>query len=132
MPAARGNLKSCASHKTNLCAAIRATQGKGIMPDGTSRFSTAKVEAGANIVVFGLGGIGLNVIQGAKLVGANKIVGVDIHPRRKALECCHRAWGVSVIIGVAGARYSMPAKIDFARAMRSRTPRSSPALVPSG
>jgi S-(hydroxymethyl)glutathione dehydrogenase/alcohol dehydrogenase len=197
--------KSCLSRKTNLCTAIRATQGKGLMPDGTSRFSlggkmihhymgcstfsnftvlpeiavakiredapfdkvcyigcgvttgigavinTAKVEAGANVVVFGLGGIGLNVIQGARLVGANKIIGVDINPARKplaerfgmthfvnpkevdgdlvpylvsltdggadysfecvgsvdlmrqALECCHRGWGVSVIIGVAGA-----------------------------
>ena len=198
--------KSCPSQKTNLCTAIRATQGKGVMPDGTSRFSigkemihhymgcstfsnftvlpeiavakiredapfdkvcyigcgvttgvgavvnTAKVEPGANVVVFGLGGIGLNVIQGAQLVGANKIIGVDINPRRKALadeirhdplrqpqggraatssrtssaltdggadysfecignvdimrqalECCHRGWGVSVIIGVAGA-----------------------------
>ena len=197
--------KSCLSGKTNLCTAIRATQGKGVMPDGTSRFSmgkqmvhhymgcstfsnytvlpeialakiredapfekvcyigcgvttgigavinTAKVEPGANVVVFGLGGIGLNVIQGARLVGANKIIGVDINPRRKtlaerfgmthfvnpkevggdlvqhlvsltdggadysfecvgnvdlmrqALECCHRGWGVSVIIGVAGA-----------------------------
>src|ERR1700677_4946539 len=197
--------KSCLSHKTNLCTAIRTTQGKGLMPDGTSRFSldgkmvhhymgcstfsnytvlpeialakiredapfekvcyigcgvttgigavinTAKVEPGANVVVFGLGGIGLNVIQGAHLVGANKIIGVDINPRRKALatkfgmthfvnpkevqgdlvqhlvaltdggadysfecignvdimrqalECCHRGWGVSVVIGVAGA-----------------------------
>jgi S-(hydroxymethyl)glutathione dehydrogenase/alcohol dehydrogenase len=197
--------KSCTSHKTNLCTAIRATQGQGVMPDGTSRFSlggekihhymgcstfsnytvlpeiavakiredapfdkvcyigcgvttgigavinTAKVEPGANVVVFGLGGIGLNVIQGARLAGANKIVGVDINPSRKqlaeqfgmthfvnpkevegdlvpwlvaltdggadysfecvgnvdlmrqALECCHRGWGVSVIIGVAGA-----------------------------
>src|SRR6201991_4842582 len=197
--------KSCLSRKTNLCTAIRATQGKGVMPDGTTRFSldgkpvyhymccstfsnytvlpeiavakiredapfdivcyigcgvttgigavikTAKVEVGANVVVFGLGGIGLNVIQGARLAGANKIVGVDINPRRKelaekfgmthfvnpkevggdlvaelvkvtdggadysfecvgnvdlmrqALECCHRGWGVSVIIGVAGA-----------------------------
>jgi S-(hydroxymethyl)glutathione dehydrogenase/alcohol dehydrogenase len=197
--------KSCLSRKTNLCTAIRATQGKGMMPDGTSRFSidgkplhhymgcstfanftvlpeialakiredapfdkvcyigcgvttgigavinTAQVEPGANVVVFGLGGIGLNVIQGARLAGANKIVGVDINPRRKALaesfgmtdfvnpkevggdliaelvkvtdggadysfecvgnvdlmrqalECCHRGWGVSVIIGVAGA-----------------------------
>src|SRR5512144_6286 len=197
--------KSCLSGKTNLCTAIRATQGKGVMPDGTSRFrhkgeaifhymgcstfsnftvlpeiavakiredapfktscyigcgvttgvgavtKTAKVEPGANVVVFGLGGIGLNVIQGAKLVGANKIVGVDINPgkeewgrkfgmthfvnpkevggdlvqhlvaltdggadysfecvgnvdlMRQALECCHRGWGVSVIIGVAGA-----------------------------
>ncbi len=197
--------KSCLSQKTNLCTAIRATQGKGLMPDGTSRFSlgkamihhymgcstfanfivlpeiavakiredapfdkvcyigcgvttgigavinTAKVEPGANVVVFGLGGIGLNVIQGARLAGANKIIGVDINARRKplaekfgmthfvnprevsgdlvpylvaltdggadysfecignvdimrqALECCHRGWGVSVIIGVAGA-----------------------------
>ena len=131
--------KSCLSRKTNLCTAIRATQGKGVMPDGTSRFSigkdkihhymgcstfsnytvlpeialakiredapfdkvcyigcgvttgigavinTAKVEPGANVVVFGLGGIGLNVIQGARLAGANKIIGVDINPRRKAL-----------------------------------------------
>jgi S-(hydroxymethyl)glutathione dehydrogenase/alcohol dehydrogenase len=197
--------KSCTSRKTNLCTAIRATQGKGLMPDGTSRFSlggkkvhhymgcstfsnftvlpeiavakiredapfdkvcyigcgvttgigavinTAKVEAGANAVVFGLGGIGLNVIQGLRLVGANKIIGVDVNPKRKplaekfgmthfvnpkevdgdlvqhlvaltdggadysfecvgnvdlmrqALECCHRGWGESVIIGVAGA-----------------------------
>src|ERR1700719_1677848 len=130
--------KSCTSQKTNLCTAIRATQGKGVMPDGTSRFSigkdrvhhymrcstfsnftvlpeialakiredapfdkvcyigcgvttgigavinTAKVEAGANVVVFGLGGIGLNVIQGARLVGANKIIGVDLNPGRQA------------------------------------------------
>ena len=197
--------KSCTSRKTNLCTAIRATQGKGVMPDGTSRFSidgrkihhymgcstfsnhtvlpeialakiredapfekacyigcgvttgigavinTAKVEPGANVVVFGLGGIGLNVIQGARMAGANRIIGVDINPRRRALaerfgmthfvnpkdvegelvahvvaltdggadysfecvgnvelmrqalECCHRGWGVSVIIGVAGA-----------------------------
>jgi len=197
--------KSCLSRKTNLCTAIRATQGKGVMPDGTSRFSykgqklhhymgcstfanhtvlpeialakvrkdapftsicylgcgvttgvgavlwTAKVEAGANVVVFGLGGIGLNVIQGARLVGADKIIGVDLNPTREAvarrfgmthfvnpnevagdlvahlveltgggadysfecvgnvklmrqaLECCHRGWGVSVIIGVAGS-----------------------------
>jgi S-(hydroxymethyl)glutathione dehydrogenase/alcohol dehydrogenase len=197
--------KSCLSRKTNLCTAIRATQGKGLMPDGTSRFSlggetlyhymgcstfanftvlpeialakiredapfdkvcyigcgvttgigavinTAKVEAGANVVIFGLGGIGLNVVQGAKMVGANMIVGVDLNPAREALarkvglthfvnpkdvggdlvphlveltgggadysfecignvdvmrqalECCHRGWGVSVIIGVAGA-----------------------------
>jgi S-(hydroxymethyl)glutathione dehydrogenase/alcohol dehydrogenase len=197
--------KSCTSRKTNLCTAIRATQGKGLMPDGTSRFSigkdlvhhymgcstfsnftvlpeiavakiredapfdkvcyigcgvttgigavinTAKVEAGANVVVFGLGGIGLNVVQGARLVGANKIIGVDLNPGRKALaekfgmthfvnpkdiggdlvahlvaltdggadysfecvgsvelmrqalECCHRGWGVAVVIGVAGA-----------------------------
>jgi S-(hydroxymethyl)glutathione dehydrogenase / alcohol dehydrogenase len=197
--------KSCLSRKTNLCTAIRATQGKGVMPDGTSRFSlngkplyhymgcstfanftvlpeiavakiredapfdkvcyigcgvttgigavinTAKVEVGANVVVFGLGGIGLNVVQGARMAGANMIVGVDINPAREplarkfglthfvnpkelkgdvvahlveltgggadysfecignvdlmrqALECCHRGWGVSVIIGVAGA-----------------------------
>ncbi|HEX2589876.1 MAG TPA: S-(hydroxymethyl)glutathione dehydrogenase/class III alcohol dehydrogenase [Rhizomicrobium sp.] len=197
--------KSCTSHKTNLCTSIRATQGKGVMPDGTSRFSiggkmihhymgcstfsnytvlpeiavakirpdapfdkvcyigcgvttgigavinTAKVEVGANVVVFGLGGIGLNVIQGARLAGANMIVGVDINPdretlarkfgmthfvnpkvvqgdvvphlveltgggadysfecvgnvdlMRQALECCHRGWGESIIIGVAGA-----------------------------
>jgi S-(hydroxymethyl)glutathione dehydrogenase/alcohol dehydrogenase len=197
--------KSCLSRKTNLCTAIRGTQGKGVMPDGTSRFSlknspihhymgcstfanftvlpeialariredapfdkvcyigcgvttgigavinTAKVEAGANVVVFGLGGIGLNVVQGARMVGANMIVGVDLNPKREALarkfglthfanpsdmkgdlvahlieltgggadysfecvghvdlmrqalECCHRGWGVSVIIGVAGA-----------------------------
>jgi S-(hydroxymethyl)glutathione dehydrogenase/alcohol dehydrogenase len=195
----------CLSKKTNLCQAIRATQGQGVMPNGTSRFSlngekifhymgtstfanytvlpeiavakiredapfdkvcyigcgvttgigaviyTAKVEPGANVVVFGLGGIGLNVIQGARLAGANKIIGVDINSNRKtlaekfgmthfvnpnevggdlvpylvdltnggadysfecvgnvdlmrqALECCHKGWGVSVIIGVAGA-----------------------------
>lgn len=196
--------KSCLSRKTNLCTAIRATQGKGLMPDGTSRFTvagkpvhhymgtstfsnhivvpeialakirsdapfdkvcyigcgvttgvgavlfTAKVEAGANVVVFGLGGIGLNVIQGAKMVGADKIIGVDLNPEREAmarkfgmthfvnpnevenvvdhiiqltdggadysfecvgntkvmrqaLECCHRGWGQSIIIGVAEA-----------------------------
>jgi len=197
--------KSCLSRKTNLCTAIRATQGKGVMPDGTSRFSigktkihhymgcstfakhtvlpeialakvrkdapfdkicyigcgvttgigavfyTAKVEPGANVVVFGLGGIGLNVVQGARIAGANKIIGVDVNPAREslgrrfgmthfvnpkelegelvphlveltdggadysfecvgdvglmrqALECCHRGWGTSVIIGVAGA-----------------------------
>ncbi|MEX0960976.1 MAG: S-(hydroxymethyl)glutathione dehydrogenase/class III alcohol dehydrogenase [Burkholderiales bacterium] len=195
----------CLSGKTNLCQAIRVTQGQGVMPDGSSRFSmdgkklfhymgtstfanytvvpeialakiredapfdkvcyigcgvttgigavinTAKVEPGANVVVFGLGGIGLNVVQGARLVGANMIVGVDLNPKRKALaekfgmthfvnpkevdgdlvahlvnltgggadysfecignvdvmrqalECCHKGWGVSVIIGVAGA-----------------------------
>jgi S-(hydroxymethyl)glutathione dehydrogenase/alcohol dehydrogenase len=197
--------KSCTSHKTNLCTSIRATQGKGVMPDGTSRFSykgkpilhymgcstfanytvlpeialakvredapfdkicyigcgvttgvgavvfTAKVEPGANVVVFGLGGIGLNVIQGARIAGADKIIGVDLNPAREemarkfgmthfvnpkevdgdvvahlveltdggadysfecignvdvmrqALECCHRGWGESIIIGVAGA-----------------------------
>src|SRR5690349_22614132 len=131
--------KFCLSRKTNLCQQIRATQGKGLMPDGTSRFSiggkpllhymgtstfanhivvpeialakirsdapfdkvcyigcgvttgvgavlfTAKVEAGANVVVFGLGGIGLNVIQGAKMVGAGKIIGVDINDKRKGI-----------------------------------------------
>jgi S-(hydroxymethyl)glutathione dehydrogenase/alcohol dehydrogenase len=195
----------CLSRKTNLCQRIRATQGRGVMPDGTSRFRlngkpvlhymgcstfsnftvlpeisvakvrqdapfdvicyigcgvttgigavifTAKVEPGANVVVFGLGGIGLNVIQGAKLAGADMIVGVDINPAREALgrqfgmthfvnpkdirgdlvghlveltkggadhsfecvgnttlmrqalECCHKGWGKSTIIGVAGA-----------------------------
>ena len=195
----------CLNPKTNLCQAIRTTQGQGVMPDGSSRFSldgkpvlhymgcstfanytvlpeialakvredapfdkicyigcgvttgvgavvnTANVEPGANVVVFGLGGIGLNVIQGARLVGANMIVGVDTNPTKKALaeqfgmthfvnpkevegdiapyivdltgggadysfecignvntmrqalECCHKGWGVSVIIGVAGA-----------------------------
>src|ERR1700722_17996199 len=133
------NCKSCLSQKTNLCTAIRATQGKGVMPDGSSRFNcegvsdktlfhymgcstfanftvlpeialakvredapfdkicyigcgvttgvgavmwTAKVWPGANVVVFGLGGIGLNVIQGARMVGADKIIGVDINPAR--------------------------------------------------
>ncbi|UVO50876.1 S-(hydroxymethyl)glutathione dehydrogenase/class III alcohol dehydrogenase [Sphingomonas sp. SUN019] len=196
--------KSCLSGKTNLCTAIRATQGKGLMPDGTTRFShrgqpifhymgcstfsnftvlpeiavakirpdapfdtscyigcgvttgvgavvnTAKVEAGDTVVVFGLGGIGLNVLQGAKLAGAARIVGVDINPdreawgrrfgmtdfvnpkdvadvvahivaltdggadysfdctgnttvMRQALECCHRGWGTSIVIGVAEA-----------------------------
>src|SRR5215471_11585437 len=129
----------CLSHKTNLCQAIRVTQGQGVMPDGTSRFSldgkklfhymgtstfanytvvpeialakiredapfdkvcyigcgvttgigavinTAKVEPGANVVVFGLGGIGLNVVQGARMAGANMIVGVDTNPARKSL-----------------------------------------------
>src|SRR5438477_8668080 len=131
--------KSCLSRRTNLCTAIRSTQGKGLMPDGTSRFSkngkpifhymgcstfanhtvmpeialakvredapfdkicyigcgvttgigavifTAKVEPGASVVVFGLGGIGLNVIQGAKLAGADRIVGIDVNPKREAL-----------------------------------------------
>src|SRR4028119_227501 len=198
--------KSCLSRKTNLCTAIRATQGKGLMPDGTSRYRlgsetiyhymgcstfsnftvmpeialakvsedapfdkicyigcgvttgvgaviwTAGVEPGSSVVVFGLGGIGLNVIQGAKLVGADRIIGVDINPAKRAmaeafgmthfvnpaevgndklvaalvdltdggadysfdctgntdvmraaLECCHRGWGESVIIGVAEA-----------------------------
>jgi S-(hydroxymethyl)glutathione dehydrogenase / alcohol dehydrogenase len=196
--------KFCLSRKTNLCQLIRGTQGKGLMPDGSARFSldgkpvlhymgtstfsnyivapeiamakirsdapfdkvcyigcgvttgvgavifTAKVEAGANVVVFGLGGIGLNVIQGAKMVGADKIIGVDLNPgreamarkfgmthflnpkdhanivdaivqltdggadysfecigntttMRQALECCHKGWGQSIIIGVAPA-----------------------------
>ena len=199
------NCEYCLSRKTNLCQAIRVTQGQGVMPDGTSRFSidgqklyhymgtstfanytvlpeiavakirddapfdkvcligcgvttgigavinTAKVEPGSNVVVFGLGGVGLNVIQAARLVGANMIVGVDLNPdkremaekfgmthfvnprevegdlvpylvdltkggadysfecigninvMRQALECCHKGWGVSVIVGVAGA-----------------------------
>ena len=202
---------SCLSRKTNLCTAIRATQGQGVMPDGTSRFTidgrkvhhymgtstfanftvlpeiaiakiredapfdkacyigcgvstgigavlnTAKVELGAKCIVFGLGGIGLNVIQGLRLAGADMIIGVDLNNDRRqwgerfgmthfvnpndlgselvphlvnmtkkgadqiggadytfdctgnisvmrqALEVCHRGWGVSVIIGVAGA-----------------------------
>jgi S-(hydroxymethyl)glutathione dehydrogenase/alcohol dehydrogenase len=203
MPECR-QCKFCLSRKTNLCQQIRSTQGRGLMPDATSRFSldgkpilhymgtstfsnyivvpeialakirpdapfdkvcyigcgvttgvgavlfTAKVEAGANVVVFGLGGIGLNVIQGAKMVGAGKIIGVDINPAREAmarqfgmtdfvnpkdvpnvvdaivqltdggadysfecvgnttlmrqaLECCHKGWGKSIIIGVAAA-----------------------------
>ena len=194
----------CLNPKTNLCQAVRATQGQGLMPDGTSRFSLngkpiyhymgcstfsnyavmpeiavakvredapfdkicyigcgvttgvgavafdAKVEPGSNVVVFGLGGIGLNVIQGARMVGADKVIGVDINeskvalakqfgmtdfinPKkvddvveaivdltnggadysfecignvntmRQALECCHKGWGESIIIGVAGA-----------------------------
>jgi S-(hydroxymethyl)glutathione dehydrogenase/alcohol dehydrogenase len=194
----------CLSGKTNLCQAIRETQGKGLMPDGSSRFSsgretiyhymgtstfseytvvpeiavakirpdapfdkvcyigcgvttgigavinTAKVKPGSNVVVFGLGGIGLNVVQGCRMVGADKIIGVDLNPGRRALaekfgmthfvnpkevqgdlvaflvsltgggadysfecignvkvmrqalECCHKGWGESVIIGVAG------------------------------
>ena len=200
-----GTCEYCVSGKTNLCQAIRETQGQGLMPDGTSRFSlngdkifhymgtstfsnftvvpeialakiredapfdkvcyigcgvttgigavinTAKVQAGDNVIVFGLGGIGLNVVQGARMVDANMIVGVDINPKRKelakkfgmthfvnpnevegdlvaylvdltkggadhsfecignvnimrqALECCHKGWGESTIIGVAGA-----------------------------
>ena len=199
-----GACKFCASGKTNLCGAIRETQGRGLMPDGTSRFSkgdetilhymgtstfsnftvvpeialakirkdapfdkvcyigcgvttglgavmnTAKVEAGASVAVFGLGGIGLNVVQGARMAGASRIIGVDVNPSkrelaerfgmtdfldpkdvddvtaaivdmtdggvdysfecignvdvmRQALECCHKGWGESVIIGVAGA-----------------------------
>jgi S-(hydroxymethyl)glutathione dehydrogenase/alcohol dehydrogenase len=125
--------------------------GCGVTTGIGAVINTAKVEPGANVVVFGLGGIGLNVIQGAKLVGANKIIGVDLNPKRKALaekfglthfvnpkevegdlvahlvaltdggadysfecvgnvklmrqalECCHRGWGVSVVVGVAGA-----------------------------
>lgn len=198
--------KSCLSQKTNLCTSIRSTQGQGLMPDGTSRFSldgkmlhhymgcstfsnftvmpeialakiredapfdkvcyigcgvttgvgavifTAGVEPGANVAVFGLGGIGLNVIQAARMVGADKIIGIDINPAkrahaekfgmtdfinpneigmdkvveaildisgggadysfdctgnvnvmRQALECCHRGWGESIVIGVAEA-----------------------------
>ena len=196
--------KFCLSGKTNLCSAVRETQGKGLMPDSTSRFSfggqtvfhymgtstfsnftvvpeislakirkdapfdkvcyigcgvttgigavmnTAKVDPGANVAVFGLGGIGLNVIQGARIAGADKIIGVDLNAdkvvlaeqfgmthfvnpsdvedvvgaivdltdggvdysfecignvdvMRQALECCHKGWGESIIIGVAGA-----------------------------
>ncbi|THD36801.1 MAG: S-(hydroxymethyl)glutathione dehydrogenase/class III alcohol dehydrogenase [Sphingomonas sp.] len=145
--------KSCLSGKTNLCTAIRATQGKGVMPDGTSRFSyknqpifhymgcstfsnftvlpeiavakiredapfqtscyigcgvttgvgavvnTAKVQAGDNVVVFGLGGIGLNVIQGAKMVGAGRIAGVDINPDREAWG---RQFGMTDFIDARG------------------------------
>jgi S-(hydroxymethyl)glutathione dehydrogenase/alcohol dehydrogenase len=198
--------KFCLSGKTNLCQAIRATQGQGLMPDGSSRFAdaqgaelrhymgtstfanytvlpeiavakirpdapfeaacllgcgvttgigavlfTAKVRPGDNVVVFGLGGVGLSVVQGARIAGADKIIGVDLNPKkqslasqlglthfvnpkevgsdlvahlveltgggadfsfecignpatmRQALECCHKGWGQSVIIGVAGA-----------------------------
>src|SRR6187401_343524 len=144
---------SCLSRKTNLCTAIRATQGQGVMPDGTSRFSlegkplshymgcstfanftvlpeialakirddapfdkvcyigcgvttgigavinTAKVEAGANVVIFGLGGIGLNVVQGAKMVGANMIVGVDLNPARETLA---RNFGLTHFVNPKG------------------------------
>jgi S-(hydroxymethyl)glutathione dehydrogenase / alcohol dehydrogenase len=151
--------KFCLSRKTNLCQAIRSTQGKGLMPNGTSRFSLngepifhymGTSTFSNHIVVFGLGGIGLNVIQGAKMVGAGKIIGVDINPAREAmarqfgmtdfvnpkdvgnvvdhivqltdggadysfecvgnvqlmrqaLECTHKGWGRSIIIGVAPA-----------------------------
>ncbi len=197
--------KFCASGKTNLCQSVRATQGKGVMPDGTSRFTfqgqplyhymgtstfseytvvaevsvakidpaapsqkvcllgcgvttgigavhnTAKVQKGDTVAVFGLGGIGLAVIMGAQQAGASRIIGVDINPdkfdkakqlgatdvvnpkdhsapiqevlvnmtdggvdysfecignvdvMRSALECCHKGWGESIIIGVAGA-----------------------------
>jgi S-(hydroxymethyl)glutathione dehydrogenase/alcohol dehydrogenase len=145
MPECR-NCKACLSRKTNLCTAIRATQGQGLMPDGTRRFSvrgkrvhhymgcstfanhtvlpeiavakvradapfdkicyigcgvttglgavlfTAKVEPASNVVVFGLGGIGLNVVQGARMVGAGRIIGVDVNPRREALA---RAFGLT-------------------------------------
>ena len=198
-----GECEYCLNHKTNLCQAVRETQGQGLMPDGTSRFSLngqplmhymgcstfskysvipeislakvredapfdkicyigcgvttgigavvfqAKVEKGSTVAVFGLGGIGLNVVQGSKMVGASRIIGIDINPEREslgknfgmtdfinpnkvdnvvdhiiqitggvdysfecignvdvmrqALECCHKGWGVSYIIGVAGA-----------------------------
>jgi len=217
----------CLSRKTNLCQKMRTTQGAGVMPDGTSRFSlegrkihhymgtstfanftvlpeiavakiredapfdkvcyigcgvttgigavinTAKVEAGANCVVFGLGGIGLNVIQGLRLVGANMIVGVDLNPERKAwgerfgmthfvnpketgadlvnylvsltgggadysfecignvdtmraaLECCHKGWGESVIIGVPPrAPKSAPGRSSSSPAACGAAPRS--------
>ena len=204
--------KFCLSKKTNLCQAIRSTQGKGLMPDSSSRFSmngkplfhymgtstfsnytvvpeialakirpdapfdkvcyigcgvttgigaviyTAKVEAGANVAVFGLGGIGLNVIQGARMVGADKIIGIDLNPKREAmarkfgmthfinpndvpnivdavvqltdggadysfecigntkvmrqaLECTHKGWGRSIIIGVG--RTDVPKIVDW-------------------
>src|SRR5665213_3298709 len=147
--------ESCLSGKTNLCTAIRATQGKGVMPDGTSRFSlggekifhymgtstfsnftvlpeialakiredapfdkvcyigcgvttgigavinTAQVEPGARVVVFGLGGIGLNVVQGARMVGANMIIGVDINPKREALA---RTFGMTHFVNSAEIR----------------------------
>ncbi len=200
-----GECKFCKSGKTNLCSSVRATQGRGVMPDGTSRFSvngkpvyhymgtstfseytvvaevsvavvgkkapfekicllgcgvttgigavknTAKVEPGATVAVFGLGGIGLAVIQGAVMAGAGRIIGIDVNPdkfalakqmgttdfvnpkdhdqplqevivdltdggvdysfecignvsvMRAALECCHKGWGESIVIGVAGA-----------------------------
>ncbi|MDX5334643.1 MAG: S-(hydroxymethyl)glutathione dehydrogenase/class III alcohol dehydrogenase [Marinobacter sp.] len=200
-----GECKFCTSGKTNLCGAVRATQGKGVMPDGTSRFSykgqplyhymgcstfseytvlpeislakipkeaplekvcllgcgvttgigavmnTAKVEEGATVAIFGLGGIGLAAIIGATMAKASRIIAIDINPgkfdiarqlgatdvvnpndydkpiqevivemtdggvdysfecignvkvMRAALECCHKGWGESVIIGVAGA-----------------------------
>jgi S-(hydroxymethyl)glutathione dehydrogenase/alcohol dehydrogenase len=172
--------KSCTSHKTNLCTAIRATQGQGVMPDGTSRFSingekvhhymgcstfsnytvlpeialakvredapfekicyigcgvttgigavinTAKVEPGANVVVFGLGGIGLNVIQGARLAGANKIIGVDINPKRKAMA---EKFGMTHFVnptGGAGRPRAVPRVADRRRCglqLRVRGPR---------
>ena len=198
-----GECEYCLNPKTNLCQAVRETQGRGLMPDGTSRFSLdgkplmhymgcstfskysvipeislakvrddapfdkicyigcgvttgigavvfqAKVETGSTVAVFGLGGIGLNVVQGSKMAGASRIIGIDINPEREslgknfgmtdfinpnkvdnvvdhiiqitggvdysfecignvdvmrqALECCHKGWGVSYIIGVAGA-----------------------------
>jgi S-(hydroxymethyl)glutathione dehydrogenase/alcohol dehydrogenase len=156
--------KSCMSHKTNLCTAIRATQGKGLMPDGTSRFSlagkpiahymgcstfasytvlpeiavakvrpdapfdkicyigcgvttgigaviyTAKVEPGANVVVFGLGGIGLNVIQGARLAGADMIVGVDLNPAREALG---RRYGMTHFVNPKDVKDVVPYLVDL-------------------
>ena len=215
------NCPSCLSRKTNLCTAVRTTQGQGVMPDGTSRFSiggaklhhymgcstfanftilpeiavakiredapfdkvcyvgcgvttgigavinTAKVEPGAKCIVFGLGGIGLNVIQGLRLVGTDMIIGVDLNPEKKAwgerfgmthfvnpaevggdlvahlvnmtksdadqtggadytfecvgnvnlmriaLECCHRGWGQSIIIGVAGSGQEVSTRLHF-------------------
>ena len=198
-----GECEYCLNPKTNLCQAVRETQGQGMMPDGTSRFSLngkpimhymgcstfskysvipeislakvredapfdkicyigcgvttgigavvfqAKVEKGSTVAVFGLGGIGLNVVQGSKMAGASRIIGIDINPEREslgkyfgmtdfinpkevdnvvdqiiqmtggvdysfecignvdvmrqALECCHKGWGESYIIGVAGA-----------------------------
>src|SRR5918995_412941 len=108
--------KSCLSRKTNLCTAIRATQGKGVMPDDapfqTSCYigcgvttgvgavvNTARVEPGANVVVFGLGGIGLNVVQGARMAGADMIVGVDLNPKREALA---RKFGLTHFVDPKG------------------------------
>ncbi|HEY8003556.1 MAG TPA: alcohol dehydrogenase catalytic domain-containing protein, partial [Phenylobacterium sp.] len=158
--------KSCLSRKTNLCTAIRATQGKGLMPDGTSRFSykgqtvfhymgcstfsnftvlpeialakiradapfdkacyigcgvttgvgavvnTAGVEAGASVVVFGLGGIGLNVIQGAKLVGAAMIVGVDINPAREELG---KQFGMTHFVNPKDVKDLVPYLVDLTK-----------------
>ena len=227
--------ESCLSRKTNLCTAIRSTQGQGVMPDGTSRISlngekiyhymgtstfathtvlpeiavakiredapfdkvcyigcgvttgigavvnTAKVEVGSNVVIFGLGGIGLNVIQGCRMVGADKIVGVDINPDKKplaenfgmthfvnpnevegdlvpylvdltgggadysfecignvnvmrqALECAHRGWGESIIIGVAGSGQEIstrPFQLVTGRVWRA-APSAGPGVAPT-
>ena len=174
--------KSCLSRKTNLCTAIRATQGKGVMPDGTSRFSiggqmvhhymgcstfanftvlpeialakiradapfdkvcyigcgvttgigavinTAKVEPGANVVIFGLGGIGLNVVQGARIAGANLIVGVDTNPSREALA---RKFGIiekrELLLYRRDGEFSI--RVDGAELMNSRVHGSEDAMA---